>query len=132
MPSKWLDWKPARVIEKTAEHEPAKPPKPSSVGFEGLVPADFPIIRPDIPAMPPGVRLVAWRLKEAPVVIETSAVVVNPPLFARTTLTQLTTALANPERWVGWSVPQLIDRLAQVGIFVKLGKEEEVADHARN
>jgi hypothetical protein len=58
------------------------------------------------------------------VVIETSAVVVNPALFARTTLMQLTAALANPESWVGWSGPQLIDRLAQVGVFVKIGNEE--------
>ncbi len=88
--------------------------------------------RKTIPPMPPGVRLLAWNLMEPPVVIETSAVVVNPALFARTTLTQLTTALANPERWVGWSVPQLIDRLAQVGVFVKLGKEEEGANHGRS
>jgi hypothetical protein len=65
-------------------------------------------------------------------VIETSAVVVNPALFAQTTLEQLTTALASPERWIGWSVPQLIDRLAQVGVFVKLGKEEEGVDLARS
>jgi hypothetical protein len=129
MPSKWLDWKPEHVIEKTAEHEPSKPSKPGSVGFVGSLPGDFPIIRPD---MPPGVRLVAWSPKEPPVVIETSAVVVNPALFAQTTLEQLTTALASPERWIGWSVPQLIDRLAQVGVFVKLGKEEEGVDLARS
>jgi hypothetical protein len=96
MPSKWLDWKPAHVIEKTAEQEPAKPSELGFVGFEGSFQGVFPIIQADIPAMPPGVRLVARNLKEPPVVIETSAVVVNPALFARTTLTQITTALANP------------------------------------
>jgi hypothetical protein len=73
-----------------------------------------------IPTMPPGVRLIAWELKEPPVAIETCAVVIDPALFARTTLEQLRTALAQPGRWVGWSVPQLIDRLAQVGVSVAL------------
>jgi len=74
--------------------------------------------RTAIPPMPPRVRLVVWNLKEPPVGIETATVVVNPALFARTTLVQLGAALANPTRWVGWSIPQLIDRLAQVGVTV--------------
>jgi hypothetical protein len=74
-----------------------------------------------VAAMPPGVRLVAWNLKEPPVAIETCAVVTDPALFARTSLEQLGTALAQPKHWVGWSVPQLIDRLAQVGVTVTLG-----------
>jgi hypothetical protein len=41
-------------------------------------------------------------------------------LFASTTLEQLRVALANPKRWVGWSVSQLIERLAQVGVTVVL------------
>lgn len=73
-----------------------------------------------IPPMPPGVRLVAWELKEPPIEIETCAVVTDSALFARATLEQLRAALANPRRWVGWSVPQLIDRLAQVGVCVAL------------
>lgn len=77
-----------------------------------------------IPAMPPGVRLIAWELKEPPVAIETCAVVTDPALFARTTLEQLRTALAQPKRWIGWSVPQLIDRLAQVGVSVRLESAE--------
>ena len=71
--------------------------------------------RRSIPPMPPGVRLIKWHLKEPPVAIETCAVVTNPVLFASTTLEQLRTAIAQPKRWVGWSVSQLIDRLAQVG-----------------
>ena len=38
----------------------------------------------------------------------------DPSLFARTTIEQLRAALANPKRWVGWSVRQLLDRLHQV------------------
>jgi hypothetical protein len=70
--------------------------------------------------MPLGVRLVKWNLKKPPVAIETGAVVMDTPLFALTTLEQLRTVLAVPKRWIGWSVPQLIDRLAQVGVSVAL------------
>jgi len=70
------------------------------------------------PAMPRGVVLMEWTLKEPPVAIETYAVVANSDLFARTTLEQLRIALAEPRRWVGWSVAQLIDRLAQVGVRI--------------
>jgi hypothetical protein len=76
--------------------------------------------RETVPTMPPGVHLVSWELKEPPVVLEMCSVVTNTALFAKTTLEQLRTALANPRRWVGWSVPQLVDRLAQVGVQVKL------------
>jgi hypothetical protein len=76
--------------------------------------------RGTVPDMPPGVRLVNWNLKEPPVLIETCAVVVDPVLFARTTLEQLRMVLAEPKRWVGWTVPQLVDRLRQVGVIIAL------------
>jgi hypothetical protein len=72
------------------------------------------------PPIPAGVRLVSWNLKQPPVLVECSAVVTDPGLFARTTLEQLRIALAAPKRWVGWTIPQLIDRLAQVGVRVAL------------
>ena len=74
------------------------------------------------PALPPGVRLINWNLKEPPVAIATCSVVVDSQSFARSTLEQLRLALANPKRWVGWTVPQLIDRLEQVGVTVALGR----------
>ena len=74
--------------------------------------------RNGVPAIPPGVQLIEWRLKRPPVAIETCAVVTNPDLFARSTLDQLGMALKHPKRWVGWRIPQLIDRLAQVGVIV--------------
>jgi hypothetical protein len=74
--------------------------------------------RATVPEMPPGIRLLAWNLKEPPIAIESCAVVVNPTLFAKTSLVQLGNALANPACWFGWSVPQLIDRLSQVGVVV--------------
>jgi hypothetical protein len=82
--------------------------------------AEFLRKRVAIPRMPPGIRLLKWHPKEPPVAIETCAVVTEPTLFARTTLEQLRIALANPKRWVGWSVSQLIERLAQVGVIVAL------------
>jgi hypothetical protein len=85
-----------RIIEKTLGTAPTKPTKPLRI------------------------RVVEWNLKEPPIAIETCTVVTGPARFASTTLAQLRAALANPGRWVGWSVPQLIDRLAQVGVTVAL------------
>jgi len=80
--------------------------------------------RETVPDMPPGVQLLEWLLKSPPVAIETFAVVTEPALFAVTTLEQLRRALECPKSWVGWSIPQLIERLAQVGVTVKLPAEE--------
>ena len=76
--------------------------------------------RDAVPRIPHGVRLLEWNLKKPPIGIETCAVVTDPALFARATLEQLRIALAEPKRWVGWSVPQLVQRLAQVGVTVAL------------
>jgi hypothetical protein len=73
-----------------------------------------------IPPMPLGVCLLTWRLREPPVVIDTCSVVIDPYRFALTTLEQLRLATAEPGRWVGWTVPQLVDRLHQVGVHVAL------------
>ena len=82
--------------------------------------AEFLRTRHAILALAPGVRLIRWNLKEPPVAIETCAVVTDPANFARTTLEQLRVVLTEPTRWVGWTVPQLIDRLATVGVVVSL------------
>jgi hypothetical protein len=79
--------------------------------------------RQAIPDMPLGVRLISWKIEDPPVAIETCAIVVDAVLFARRTLEQLRVALENPRRWVGWTVPQLIERLAQVGVIVALEAE---------
>ena len=76
--------------------------------------------RDAIPAMPPGVRLVKWNLKEPPIAVEYHAVVTDPAKFACATLVELSERLANPKRKYGWSAPQLIDRLGQVGVIVTL------------
>jgi hypothetical protein len=82
--------------------------------------ADFLRKRQIVPRMPDGIRLLAWNLKEPPVAIDCCSVVTDPAGFARTTLEQLQIALLQPKRWIGWSVPQLIDRLGQVGVAVTL------------
>lgn len=71
-------------------------------------------------ATPPGVRIIGWNLKEPPIAIEYRAVVTDPAKFASATLGELRERLTNPMRKYGWSVPQLIDRLAQVGVTVAL------------
>lgn len=76
-----------------------------------------------VSAMPNGVRLIHWNLKEPPVVIESCSVVTDPARFATTTLEQLRATLKNPKCWVGWNVAQLIKRLDQVGVSVVLDKE---------
>ena len=73
-----------------------------------------------IPAMPPQVKLVEWSPKEPPIAIESCAVVVDVARFVQSTLGQLERALANPKRWVGWTVPQLVDCLQQVGVLVEV------------
>jgi hypothetical protein len=82
--------------------------------------------------MPSCVRLIEWNLKAPPIVIEASALVTDPCLFARTTLEQLRIVLAEPKRRVGWTAPQLIDRLAQLGVLVTLEKEEHTSGSARS
>jgi hypothetical protein len=85
----------------------------SAVGAQQVAQASIAQIHPRI-------RLIEWHLKEPPVALESCAVVTDPDLFAKTTLEQLRIALKNPKRWVGWSVPQLVDRLAQVGVCVEI------------
>src|SRR5215469_12304500 len=72
-----------------------------------------------IPPMPPGVHLITWHLKRAPIAIEYHALVTDSAQFAKATLEELRERLLNRYRKYGWSVPQLLDRLAQVGVQVK-------------
>jgi hypothetical protein len=94
--------------------------------------AEFLRTRRSVPAMPQGVQLLYWNLRQPPIAIETCAVVTDPALFARSTLEQLHIASTEPKRWIGWSVAQLLDRLAQVGVIVVLeGSKGVVKDEGR-
>jgi len=81
--------------------------------------------RDAIPAMPHGVRLMEWNLKEPPVCLEVYSVVTDTTKFARSTLGQIRRLLENPQAIVGWTLPQLIDRLAQVGVIVEANLSEK-------
>lgn len=88
--------------------------------------ADFLKTQNTIPAMPRGVRLVQWNLKEPPVCLESYSVVTDSAKFAKSTLGQMKILLENRESRVGWTMAQLIDRLAQVGVTVSLEPSESL------
>jgi hypothetical protein len=81
--------------------------------------------REEIPVMPPGVRLVNWEPKPAPVVLTHYSVVTDVSKFISTTLLELRAALAG-KRWLAgnWSVGELVDRLEQCGVLVQIAKAE--------
>ncbi len=83
--------------------------------------------RSAIPAMPRGVRLVQWNLKEPPVCLEVYSVVTDTMKFAKSTLGQIRVLLENPVAKVGWTIEQLTDRLAQVGVTVAIETSESSA-----
>jgi len=71
--------------------------------------------------MPKGVRLIRWESKTAPVAIDVCSVVLDVPKFIEGELRALDSRLNNP--WAihgGFTVPQMLDRLAQVGVLVGL------------
>jgi hypothetical protein len=76
--------------------------------------------RTKVPPIPPHTRLVNWNPIAPPVMIENYSIVVDVPLFIRTTLGQLGVLLADGKRRVGWTVPQILDRLRQVGVVVEI------------
>jgi hypothetical protein len=78
-------------------------------------------VRSAAPPMPKGVRLIRWEPKAAPVAIDVCSVVLDVPKFIEGELRALDSRLNNP--WTihgGFTVPQMLDRLAQVGALVEL------------
>ena len=75
------------------------------------------------PPLPKGVRLILYAPKRPPVAIEQCSVVTNVDLFIRTTLADLEGKL-NDATGVkgGWTVPQMLDRLRQVGLVLEIEK----------
>jgi hypothetical protein len=81
--------------------------------------------RAAIPAMPPGVRLVRWEPKAAPVILTHYAVVTDVPRYISMTLLELEAALAGKQWQAGhWSVRELVDRLEQCGIILQVSVVE--------
>jgi hypothetical protein len=81
--------------------------------------------RPQI-SMPAGVRLLRWDLKRPPVAISEISVITDPQRFAETTLRQLDTAIQGKPWAAGnWSLRDLVERLEQVGIQVRVEEMEK-------
>jgi hypothetical protein len=74
--------------------------------------------------MPERVELLSWDPKKPPVPIVQIGVVIDVPVFIRSTLEQLRFALAGKSWLAGnWSVSELISRLEQVGVRVAIEED---------
>lgn len=81
--------------------------------------------REEIPAMPPGVRLVHWRPKPAPVILTHYAVVTDVTRFISMTLLELNAALSAKQWLAGHrTARELVDRLEQCGVLVEISEEK--------
>jgi hypothetical protein len=75
----------------------------------------------EIPPIPKGVRLICWDPKQSLVAIEVCSVVVDIPKFIERELRALDSRLNNPSTiHGGFSVAQMLNRLAQAGVEVEL------------
>jgi hypothetical protein len=105
----------SRLPGSLQAERPARPPS-------NAIPDRVPELAPSTsPAMPKGVRLIRWELKQTPVAIDVCSVVVDIPKFIERELRALDSRLNNP--WTihgGFTVPQMLDRLAQAGLEVEL------------
>ena len=77
--------------------------------------------REEIPAMPPGVGLVHWEPKSAPVILTHYSVVTDVDRFIRMTLLELNAAVAGKHWQAGHrSVRELVDRLEECGVILQV------------
>jgi hypothetical protein len=77
------------------------------------------------PLMPEGVTLLRWAPERPPVAIERWAVVNDVPQFIQTALDHLEAAMAGKDWLAGnWSVRELVDRLEQVGVKIRVAGEK--------
>jgi hypothetical protein len=73
------------------------------------------------PLMPAGVRLMRWEPAIPPVRLNGFSIVTNTEIFIRRTLEQMGARLAGNDWQAGnWSLTELIERLAAVGVTVAL------------
>jgi hypothetical protein len=115
----------ANAMEKAGAPKPSKPSEPpihpalpSLLAVNEVPGAQVPLA---CPAMPRGVRLVRWEPKAPPVAIDVCSVVVDISKFIEGELRALDSRLNNP--WTihgGFTVLQMLDRLAQAGVEVEL------------
>lgn len=79
--------------------------------------------RPFPPSLPNGLRLISYAPQKPPVAVEQCSIVTNVELFIQSSLDDLEERLNHPNavRW-GWTVPQILDRLRQVGLVLEVEK----------
>jgi hypothetical protein len=80
------------------------------------------------PPMPPGLRLVKWEPKEAPIEISPYETVIETEKYIESTLRQVD-ALLNHRGWLGgnWPLKIVLERLEKVGCTVELIEGESHA-----
>jgi len=73
------------------------------------------------PMIPAGVRLMRWQLATPPVRLNGFSIVTHTEIFILRTLEQIEARLAGSDWHAGhWSLTELIERLAAVGVTVAL------------
>jgi hypothetical protein len=78
--------------------------------------------------MPPGVRLLQWEAKDPPIAIVRMGIVSNVDKFIDATLRELRARLEGKDFLAGnWSLRELIERLEQVGVHVKMECNDSVS-----
>ena len=76
---------------------------------------------PNCLAMPSGVKLLRYEPKKLPVAIDVCTIVTDVSKFIQRELRDLDSRLNLPGTIRGgWSVPQILDRLRQVGVEVEI------------
>jgi hypothetical protein len=121
------------AIAKMGEPQPSKPSEPPNDSSLSLVPTTDGATPTSLmcPDMPKGVRLVRWEPIEAPVRLDVCSVVFDVPKFISSELRALDYRLNNP--WTihgGFTVPQMLDRLAQAGMEVELDPKGGVGEES--
>jgi hypothetical protein len=104
------------MIFNTPYQEPSKPTKPDVEPEITGIPASS-----TCPPMPIGVKLVRYEPRKPPVAVDVCTVVTDVPKFIERELRDLDSRLNSP--WAirgGWSVPEILDRLRQVGVGVEI------------
>ena len=83
------------------------------------------------PNLPNGVRLLLYAPKKPPVALEECSIVTNVELFIQSSLADLDCRLNHAdEKRLGRSIPQILDRLQQVGLLIEVATP--VADTSGN
>lgn len=72
--------------------------------------------RTAVPQIPEGFRLMNWNPNQGPALVEVVSVIGDPVAFAFESIQRLQAARDNPA-W-RWTVPFLLDQLAQVGVVL--------------